>query len=94
MLLIKATKTFKKDLKRALKNPKQNTLILQNLIDNQLRVSGTVSAKYRPHPLIGNWFPHFECHVQPDFLLIWRVDKENKALILVRCGSHAELFNQ
>ncbi|HMY01491.1 MAG TPA: type II toxin-antitoxin system YafQ family toxin [Agitococcus sp.] len=33
-----------------------------------------------------------ECHIQPDFLLIWDVDWQAKHLILVRCGSHSELF--
>ncbi|CAH7152926.1 hypothetical protein VCHA29O37_870004 [Vibrio chagasii] len=36
--------------------------------------------------------PHMECHIQPDFLLIWDVDWDKQELILVRCGSHSELF--
>ncbi|WP_417880565.1 type II toxin-antitoxin system YafQ family toxin [Vibrio sp.] len=45
-----------------------------------------------PHILQGNWKPHRECHLQPDLLLIWDIDLESNELILVRCGSHAELF--
>jgi mRNA interferase YafQ len=40
----------------------------------------------------GEWKPHMECHVQPDFLLIWDVDWTAQWLILARCGSHSELF--
>ncbi len=47
---------------------------------------------YKQHALTGNWKPHQECHIQPDFLLIWDTDIKVNKLILVRCGSHADLF--
>lgn len=92
MLKIRVKNTFKKDLKNASKNPRQDISLLKKLIDEHLIVTGTVPPEYKPHPLIGNWKPHMECHIQPDFLLIWDVDWDNNELILVRCGSHSTLF--
>ncbi|MCB1657122.1 MAG: type II toxin-antitoxin system YafQ family toxin [Moraxellaceae bacterium] len=92
MLTIKVKKQFKKDLKKALLDPKRNTNLLKTLIDEHLVHTGTVPSEYLPHPLVGSWKPHMECHIQPDFLLIWDVDWQAKHLILVRCGSHSELF--
>lgn len=47
---------------------------------------------YRPHPLSNNWKDHMECHIEPDWLLIYRIDNDHNELILVRTGSHSELF--
>ena len=92
MLTIKVKNSFKKDLKLASKNTRQDVQLLKRLIDEYLLVTGTVPELYKPHLLQGSWKPHMECHVQPDFLLIWRVDLERNELVLVRCGSHSELF--
>jgi len=92
VLKIRVKNTFKKDLKKALKNPRCDTALLKKLIDEYLIKTGTVPNTYKPHLLQGNWKPHMECHVQSDFLLIWNVDIEKNELILVRCGSHSELF--
>jgi mRNA interferase YafQ len=92
MLKIRVKNTFKKDLKKAAKNTRYDTSLLKALIDRHLMKTGTVPEQYKPHLLQGNWKPHMECHIQPDFLLIWDVDWELKELILVRCGSHSALF--
>lgn len=92
MLKIRVKSTFKKDLKKAIKNPKQDVQILKMLIDEHLILKGTVPSEFKPHPLQGNWKPHMECHIQPDFLLIWDVDWTENELILVRCGSHSAFF--
>lgn len=49
-------------------------------------------AKYRNHALIGNWKGNRECHIEPDWLLIYRVLEEEKILEYVRMGNHADLF--
>ena len=49
-------------------------------------------ARYRDHPLRGNWRGYRDFHVEPDWLLIYRV--EGDELQLVRTGSHADLFNE
>ena len=83
---------FKKDLKKAIKDPKKNTDLLKQIIQTYLLNNKKVPQEYKPHQLIGEWKPHMECHIQSDFLLIWDVDEQAEELILVRCGSHSDLF--
>ena len=88
-LRLSRTGQFKRDLKKALKDSKKDTELLKKII-TILQVRELLPEQYRDHPLKGNWKPHRECHVQPDFLLIYRF--EGNELVLVRCGSHADLF--
>lgn len=83
------TKRFKSDLKKAKKNTKQDVGKLLEAIE-MLANSGCLPEEYLSHPLIGNWKSKWECHVQPDFLLIYEVSE--KILRIERCGSHADLF--
>ena len=83
---------FKKDLKKAIRDPNKNTGLLKQIIQTYLVNNEKVPEQYKPHQLVGEWKPHMECHVQPDFLLIWDVDEQSNELILVRSGSHSELF--
>ena len=91
-LNIRIKSQFKKDLKKADRDPNKKTDLLKSLIKDYLVQSLPLPSRYKPHVLIGNWKPHQECHIQPDFLLIWDVNNEDRELILVRCGSHADLF--
>lgn len=50
-----------------------------------------LEARHRPHRLIGSWSPCCECHIEPDWLLIYHVTES--ALFLVRNGSHSDLFD-
>lgn len=92
MLRLRLKKQFKKDIKRTNRSCSALVTELKKLIDNHLKKTGTVPEDYSPHLLKGSWKPHMECHVRPDFLLIWDVDWDKHEIILVRCGSHAELF--
>ena len=80
---------FKKDQKKALKNPRQDTDKLLEVIEI-LVTDGCLPDEYKPHPIIGKWGEKWECHIQPDFLLIYEVS--DTFLKLERCGSHSELF--
>ncbi len=80
---------FKKDQKKALKNSRQDTDKLLQAIEI-LVSEGALPVEYKPHPLIGDWCNKWECHIQPDFLLIYEVS--DTFLKLERCGSHSELF--
>ena len=80
---------FKKDLKRYQNQPLKITALKTVL--QQLRDNGRVDASYKPHMLTGEFKDCMECHVQNDFLLIW-IDEANHQIILVRLGSHSELF--
>jgi mRNA interferase YafQ len=52
----------------------------------------TLEDKYRDHALIGNWRGYRDCHIRPDWLLLYRVIDDE--LQLVRTGSHADLFGR
>jgi len=91
-LNIRVKRQFKKDLKKADRDANKNTDLLKSMIQNYLVQELPLPNQYKPHALIGDWKPLMECHIQPNFLLIWDVDEQANELILVRCGSHAELF--
>jgi len=87
---IKATNSFKKDLKR-FANQSKKLMELYYFIDNYLRTGATIPDKYRAHMLHGDYAEHMECHIEGDYLLIW-IDEENNVVKLIRLGSHSELF--
>ena len=85
------TKTrFEKDLKK-LKKRRKNFSKLEEVL-GKLLAGGTLEARYNNHPLVGNWRPCYELHIEPDWLLIYYIDKEANQLILYRTGSHSDLF--
>ena len=88
MLKVRIQTRFKKDLKRAEKRGK-NTDLLRGVLA-LLAEGKTLPEKYRNHSLTGNYSDCRECHIQPDWLLIYRLT-ENE-LQLVRLGSHSDLF--
>ena len=87
---IQFTNQFKKDLKLAKKQNK-NLDKLFEVIDI-LANGGTLEAKYRDHDLTGNYKGTRECHIEPDWLLVYKVVRETLILRLIRPGSHSDLF--
>ncbi len=90
MLKIEYTNKFKKDYKRILARRLNESLldeVLSLLIEEK-----PLPMKYRDHDLVGEYTGCRECHIQPDWLLIYRKDKEFLTLILTRTGSHSDLF--
>ena len=87
-LELRTTTAFESDLRRVNKQGKD--LDKLETIVNTLQDREKLPARCRPHPLRGIWAGHWDCHVEPDWLLLYRVT--NEALILVRTGSHADLF--
>ena len=85
---------FKKDLKRAQKqtSPKRDLEELKQVMMT-LAENKQLSAAKRDHPLTGNWVSYRECHVQPDFLLIYKKDDEANLIRFERLGTHSELFH-
>ncbi len=60
---------------------------------NELLMAGEqLPVKNRDHILTGNWKGHRECHIEPDWLLIYRVNEVEKEIEYVRIGSHSDLF--
>ena len=81
---------FKKDVKLAKKRGKDMQK-LKNVLE-ELFAGNTLDLKYKDHKLIGNYFETRECHIEPNWLLIYRIDEKNKTLHLIRTGSHSDLF--
>ncbi len=87
-LIIRQTTQFRRDAKR-LQRQKKSLSRLEIAI-NTLVTQKPLAEQYRDHALGGNWKGFRECHIQPDWLLIYRI--ENDELQLARTGSHTELF--
>lgn len=84
------TSRMKKDIK-LIKKQKKNKQALFDIIE-LLKRGKSLPSKYKDHPLIGNYKGCRECHIEPDWLLIYKL--EDSALYLMRTGSHSELFNE
>lgn len=83
------TSRFKRDIKRLQRQGKDLAdaqSIIKTLVDKK-----PLDPKFKGHKLIGNWQGHRDCHIEPDWLLVYKV--EENELHLVRTGSHAELFD-
>jgi len=87
-LALLTTTAFERGLRRVEKQGKDLDK-LENVV-TLLQTQQPPPHRCRPHPLRGNWSRHWDCHVEPDWLLLYRVT--DTELILVRSGSHAELF--
>jgi len=88
---VKYTTQFKKDYKLA-KRQKKDLSLLKTVV--ALLADGKqLPEKYQDHPLIGNWKGYRECHILPDWLLIYRLDEDVLVLTMARTGSHSDLFN-
>jgi len=82
------TTQFKKDFKKIVKQGKDISK-LETLID--LLIEGeSLPQKYKDHSLIGKWKNHRDCHIEPDWILIYRITEDS--LFLERTGSHSQLF--
>ena len=91
MLTLKTTTKFRKDYKRMKKQGKDLSL-LKSVIDDLLSEKA-LDEKYQDHPLAGNYIGFRECHIQPDWLLIYAIDHDQLILTASRTGSHSDLFN-
>lgn len=90
MLEIVASNRFKKDLKTALKRG-YNISLLEEAV-NRLATQEPLDEKYRDHQLAGDYSGFRECHIAPDWLLVYRINEEGLLLLLFRTGTHSDLF--
>ncbi len=84
------TTQFKKDYKLSLKRGLDITLL-----DDCIRLLATgqqLPTRFRDHDLSGKWSGYRECHVQADWLLVYRIRSNELVLVLVRTGTHSDLF--
>lgn len=90
MFLLKFSGRFKKDLK-SYKYDKVFLVELEKVLDI-LAKGKDLPDKNLNHPLIGEFKGCFECHIKPDILLIYKIEKSELTVLLLRVGSHSNLF--
>lgn len=88
MLIPEYTSRFKKDLKLAQKRHMDMEAL--KLVIGLLCAETPLPLKYQDHALTGNWNGCRECHIQPDWLLIYKIG--NGIIVFNRTGSHSDLF--
>ncbi|MCP4551103.1 MAG: type II toxin-antitoxin system YafQ family toxin [Bacteroidetes bacterium] len=89
-MILHYTTQFKKDYKKIKKQNKdllKLRVVIEKLVDQQ-----ALESKYKDHQLTGNWKGHRDCHIGPDWILIYQISED--ALILERTGTHSELFKK
>lgn len=89
MKTLKLSSQFKKDLKKY-KHKSEQLDALEHIL-GFLQRDEPIPSEFKPHMLSGNYKGHMECHVENDLLLIW-LDRSRDAIVLVRFGTHSELF--
>lgn len=87
---IKYLNSFKKDVKKLVKQGK-NLNKLYTII-SKIANDETLEEKYCNHKLTGVYTGHMECHIEPDWLLVYIIEKDILVVTLTRSGSHSELF--
>ncbi|WP_336016540.1 type II toxin-antitoxin system YafQ family toxin [Fusobacterium polymorphum] len=87
---VKMTNKFKKDYKIIEKQGKNIKKLVE--VIEMLAKGKQLDSKYKDHSLIGNYKGYRECHIFPDWILIYKHEEDILVLILARTGSHSELF--
>jgi mRNA interferase YafQ len=91
MLKPRYSRQFKKDIKKIEKSGDKDIeklkSVMRQLVDGEL-----LESKYLDHPLAGNFKGHRDCHIEPDWILLYRMDKDLQEITFVRTGSHSDLF--
>lgn len=90
MLTLELTSKFRKDFKLAKKRGLKMSLL--NDVLAVLLSGKQLDEKYCDHALEGNYKGYRECHIQPDWLLIYKIDKDRLVLVAARTGTHSDLF--
>lgn len=92
MLNIVTSKKFHRDLSLAMKRGFD-----MDLLDNVVMMLANeekLPAKYHDHSLTGEYKDFRECHIKPDWLLVYRIDDDDLELYLFRTGSHSDIFRK
>ena len=84
------TNKFKRDYKNMIKRGLDIALLDE--VITKLAKGETLEEKYRDHYLTGDLAGFRECHIKPDWLLIYKIENEKLVLTLTRTGSHGDLF--
>jgi mRNA interferase YafQ len=92
MLRLEATSRFRKDLRRCQK--RGYDLAKLSKVLTELQAERPLEPRHRDHPLTGDFASCRECHIEPNWLLIYRVEKDRLVLIAQRTGTHSDLFDE
>lgn len=92
MYTVKTTKQFEKDV-RLMKRRGYDISLLTSTIE-KIAHGEILPSRYRDHALTGNWSSYRELHIKPDWLLIYKVEKNLLILTLTATGTHADLFGK
>jgi mRNA interferase YafQ len=92
MLVLETTVKYRKDLK--LMHKRGLDLSLLEAIIEKLKSQEPLEAKHRDHPLKGNYIGFRECHIEPNWLLIYAIDNNRLILTASRTGTHSDLFKK
>jgi len=87
---VEVTAQIKKDYKRAVKR-RMKVQLLEDVVA-VLAMGETLPAKNKDHPLTGEWAGFRECHILPDWLLVYKIENGILILTLSRTGSHSDIF--
>lgn len=89
-LEIRPSNQFKKDVKLAKRRGLDLNLLIETI--NKLANREKLEDKYKDHQLTGYYSGFRECHIQPDWLLIYKVIDDELVLVVFRTGTHSDLF--
>ncbi len=90
MYSVTYTNKFKKDLKLCSK--RDYDISIFRTVVKALQETGKLAKEYKPHKLKGKYAGFWECHIQPDWLMVWDQDDNKLTLLLMRTGTHSDLF--
>ncbi|MBO4613162.1 MAG: type II toxin-antitoxin system YafQ family toxin [Bacteroidaceae bacterium] len=87
---VRISNRFKKQFRLCMKRGLDMELINEAM--RLLAANGSLPAKYRPHKLSGNLQGVWECHIEPDWLMIWEQNDTQLTLLFLQTGTHSDLF--
>ena len=87
---VRQTKKFRRELKKMLKRGADRTKF--SVVVKMLAAGETLPPQYHDHALVGDLEGMRDCHITPDWLLLYRIENDVLVLTLTRTGSHADLF--
>lgn len=90
MLIQRRTKHFTRDIRRMESRGKDVSKL--NPVIDLLCKEEPLPEKYRDHALKGDWEGYRECHIEPNWLLVYKIEKDRLVLVLTRTGSHNDIF--
>ena len=87
---VKFTTSFKKSYKLMIKRGLDISLLDE--VVEKLKIEETLDAKYRDHLLLGKYYGFHECHIKPDWLLVYYYNYQTQTLVLVDTGTHSDVL--